>query len=131
MVSLLRSHCHSASLTFILSWCCSTISRVLRRTRSSSARSTYTCRTSSASDRKSTRLNSSHANISYAVFCLKKNNNEMSLPARAVRAYLGEQPEHLVLALPQPTTGTFRRGSTGRAHDCIPVPPLHWMKTTA
>src|SRR3712207_8797261 len=25
-------------------------------------------------DRKSTRLNSSHANISYAVFCLKKNN---------------------------------------------------------
>src|SRR3712207_8291289 len=25
-------------------------------------------------DRMSTRLNSSHANISYAVFCLKKNN---------------------------------------------------------
>src|SRR5947209_15488191 len=29
-------------------------------------------------DRKSTRLNSSHANISYAVFCLKKRN---TLPA--------------------------------------------------
>src|SRR3712207_8699515 len=28
-----------------------------------------------AADRKSTRLNSSHANISYAVFCLKKNIN--------------------------------------------------------
>src|SRR3712207_8697943 len=27
-----------------------------------------------ALDRKSTRLNSSHANISYAVFCLKKKN---------------------------------------------------------
>src|SRR3712207_7448814 len=27
-----------------------------------------------AGDRKSTRLNSSHANISYAVFCLKKKN---------------------------------------------------------
>src|SRR3712207_8642363 len=27
-------------------------------------------------DRKSTRLNSSHANISYAVFCLKKKNLE-------------------------------------------------------
>src|SRR3712207_8634837 len=27
-----------------------------------------------AEDRKSTRLNSSHANISYAVFCLKKKN---------------------------------------------------------
>src|SRR3712207_6917395 len=29
-------------------------------------------------DRKSTRLNSSHANISYAVFCLKKNRLELS-----------------------------------------------------
>src|SRR3712207_7616180 len=29
-------------------------------------------------DRKSTRLNSSHANISYAVFCLKKKNNTSS-----------------------------------------------------
>src|SRR3712207_9011622 len=30
-------------------------------------------------DRKSTRLNSSHANISYAVFCLKKKNNQKAL----------------------------------------------------
>src|SRR3712207_8246183 len=29
-------------------------------------------------DRKSTRLNSSHANISYAVFCLKKKNYNIS-----------------------------------------------------
>src|SRR3712207_7859843 len=29
-----------------------------------------------AKDRKSTRLNSSHANISYAVFCLKKKNTK-------------------------------------------------------
>src|SRR3712207_7537194 len=29
-------------------------------------------------DRKSTRLNSSHANISYAVFCLKKKNKAVS-----------------------------------------------------
>src|SRR3712207_7057976 len=28
-------------------------------------------------DRKSTRLNSSHANISYAVFCLKKKNKKV------------------------------------------------------
>src|SRR3712207_8095178 len=28
-------------------------------------------------DRKSTRLNSSHANISYAVFCLKKKNHHI------------------------------------------------------
>src|SRR3712207_8871365 len=31
-----------------------------------------------ARDRKSTRLNSSHANISYAVFCLKKKKNTLS-----------------------------------------------------
>src|SRR3712207_7842216 len=31
----------------------------------------------SAGDRKSTRLNSSHANISYAVFCLKKKKNNI------------------------------------------------------
>src|SRR5258707_4627516 len=31
------------------------------------------CLSSRQTDRKSTRLNSSHANISYAVFCLKKN----------------------------------------------------------
>src|SRR3712207_6950835 len=30
-------------------------------------------------DRKSTRLNSSHANISYAVFCLKKKNKITSI----------------------------------------------------
>src|SRR3712207_8369706 len=34
-------------------------------------------------DRKSTRLNSSHANISYAVFCLKKKNQ-----ARGFNAHL-------------------------------------------
>src|SRR3712207_6851750 len=31
-------------------------------------------------DRKSTRLNSSHANISYAVFCLKKKNSSSTAP---------------------------------------------------
>src|SRR3712207_6873240 len=32
---------------------------------------------SSRQDRKSTRLNSSHANISYAVFCLKKKKKRL------------------------------------------------------
>src|SRR5947209_10290189 len=32
-------------------------------------------------DRKSTRLNSSHANISYAVFCLKKKNYTIAHPS--------------------------------------------------
>src|SRR2546422_1132543 len=31
-------------------------------------------------DRKSTRLNSSHGYISYAVFCLKKKNKKRNLP---------------------------------------------------
>src|SRR5947209_16442565 len=34
-------------------------------------------------DRKSTRLNSSHANISYAVFCLKKKNRDVGRRARS------------------------------------------------
>src|SRR5207253_8329529 len=33
-------------------------------------------------DRKSTRLNSSHVAISYAVFCLKKKKNQLSLRER-------------------------------------------------
>src|SRR3712207_8661907 len=35
-------------------------------------------------DRKSTRLNSSHANISYAVFCLKKKKNKYKKRTRTV-----------------------------------------------
>src|SRR5947209_16154547 len=36
-------------------------------------------------DRKSTRLNSSHANISYAVFCLKKKNSRKRYAQIATR----------------------------------------------
>src|SRR5947209_17664904 len=36
----------------------------------------YTAEGALNEDRKSTRLNSSHANISYAVFCLKKKKNK-------------------------------------------------------
>src|SRR3712207_8492056 len=35
-------------------------------------------------DRKSTRLNSSHANISYAVFCLKKKKTETVIDLRHI-----------------------------------------------
>src|SRR3712207_7023773 len=38
-----------------------------------------------AEDRKSTRLNSSHANISYAVFCLKKKQCNPLLSPRSTR----------------------------------------------
>src|SRR3712207_1296385 len=39
-------------------------------------------------DRKSTRLNSSHANISYAVFCLKKDNYFFLMIQRPPRSTL-------------------------------------------
>src|SRR3712207_7934750 len=41
-----------------------------------------------AEDRKSTRLNSSHANISYAVFCLKKTKSSKHASYLHSRTYL-------------------------------------------
>src|SRR5258707_10181595 len=41
-------------------------------------------------DRKSTRLNSSHANISYAVFCLKKK--KLQGPSRERRGHRVHEP---------------------------------------
>src|SRR3712207_2887021 len=38
-------------------------------------------------DRKSTRLNSSHANISYAVFCLKKKKNKKQLYTNTIQLH--------------------------------------------
>src|SRR5690554_7407595 len=49
----------------------------------------HRCRDSQADsdqDRKSTRLNSSHVRISYAVFCLKKKRTYVALSVR-IRAY--------------------------------------------
>src|SRR3712207_7086827 len=43
-------------------------------------------------DRKSTRLNSSHANISYGVFCLKKKKTAVSMHAQPRLARQGTGP---------------------------------------
>src|SRR5256884_7302323 len=60
-------------------------------------------RSASSLDRKSTRLNSSHGYISYAVFCLKKKNNtkrQHIIPvhllhqARPQHARVSEAPRH-------------------------------------
>src|SRR3712207_7286950 len=65
-------------------------------------------------DRKSTRLNSSHANISYAVFCLKKKKQHNYLPEvrqvsfRHSRIALRTDPDHPPL---------YRTNSIG-AKDC-------------
>src|ERR1039458_7845044 len=56
-------------------------------------------------DRKSTRLNSSHLGISYAVFCLKKNIGDMlsqaegSLEHGRARKKLGNTETHLIFFL--------------------------------
>src|SRR5690625_6683560 len=44
------------------------------------------CRPPPAGDRKSTRLNSSHVAISYAVFCLKKKKESVNTGARRATA---------------------------------------------
>src|SRR5205085_12449268 len=43
------------------------------------ARRTWSSSTLPSSDRKSTRLNSSHSQISYAVFCLKKKKKHLKI----------------------------------------------------
>src|SRR5207253_8088501 len=43
------------------------------------------CRSCPSQDRKSTRLNSSHVAISYAVFCLKKKNRTTCTPRQRDR----------------------------------------------
>src|SRR3712207_7502757 len=55
-------------------------------------------------DRKSTRLNSSHANISYAVFCLKKKTEWHAPPPRrpAIRTPV-PSPPHGSLGPPPPS----------------------------
>src|SRR5258707_2529358 len=48
----------------------------------SSPRRLQSCRRGTPTDRKSTRLNSSHANISYAVFCLRSEEHTSELQSR-------------------------------------------------
>src|SRR2546430_4492401 len=49
------------------------------------------------SDRKSTRLNSSHSQISYAVFCLKKKHHKSRLPHRTSEHCLGPGRQPLLV----------------------------------
>src|SRR2546428_10349672 len=81
--TLFRSHGLAAKLTPIRVVCNNTLTAALGRKWSSTA-DVYVRHHRSAlwassirTDRKSTRLNSSHDQISYAVFCLKKKNNKL------------------------------------------------------
>src|SRR2546426_7169362 len=51
-------------------------------------------------DRKSTRLNSSHLVISYAVFCLKKKKTRLTLPSSLGCTSGPKTPKSSALALP-------------------------------
>src|SRR5258708_4383810 len=79
--------------------------------------------TSETADRKSTRLNSSHQIISYAVFCLKKKPNKTSRP---------KSPAPPATHPPPPPTGVLWSGAGGTAATqppyavtahCTPHPP--------
>src|SRR5438132_10912057 len=64
-------------------WAAATWDRGSWEPASSRSRSRITRPGSFPSDRKSTRLNSSHTVISYAVFCLKKKKNKTQLRGKA------------------------------------------------
>src|SRR3989442_2666506 len=72
----LRVECVGNNVDLLNRFCRRHVNRVARQPRVNDART----------DRKSTRLNSSHVRISYAVFCLKKkkNNAEVSDPIKEV-----------------------------------------------
>src|SRR5256885_11429230 len=72
--------------------------------------SRYRCE--SPEDRKSTRLNSSHLVISYAVFCLKKKNLQIEVPAG--RLVIGDPHRPRTKASARPVC---RAVVPGRAHD--------------
>src|SRR3712207_7396038 len=84
-----------------------------------------------STDRKSTRLNSSHANISYAVFCLKKKKMTTSTTSQHYLHYtispLIRRDEHgsNTIAIPD---DLITRGSDSLSP---PVPPLTLMSYTA
>src|SRR2546427_7033979 len=72
-------------------------------------------------DRKSTRLNSSHSQISYAVFCLKKKTKP-SLHTRRLSTITPSPPYG---PTPPPTTSTYTQGSMPMSHTAYVSPPHH------
>src|SRR5947209_10425352 len=79
-------------------------------------------------DRKSTRLNSSHANTSYAVFCLKKKMELDQMLCRAVwcccaRAHWSNRSRALKMASAERPLRTFSSRASQRRWT---APPCEW-----
>src|SRR2546429_4505829 len=81
------------------------------------------CWVTAESDRKSTRLNSSHGYISYAVFCLKKKKYRrfIRILREAIATVSGVSAAPPTPSTPHPTPTT----ATAPALQQIPLPPLH------
>src|SRR2546421_7693602 len=79
----------------------------------------------SGRDRKSTRLNSSHDQISYAVFCLKKKKNANS---RCLSSSQLQRPDERVTSYTAlPVTSTVpQRIPYGTAYACTVCPVCAW-----
>src|SRR2546422_3889484 len=73
------------------------------RAPSSASERTVSCRQARVTDRKSTRLNSSHGYISYAVFCLKKKKNTAQRAARHADKHDDARRAHLHPTQPEVT----------------------------
>src|SRR3954466_2411680 len=72
------------------------------------------------SDRKSTRLNSSHTIISYAVFCLKKKNQQSSRPrSRASRRGVARPRAGTPRRVAWRTGGVGGRARVGRGRTAL------------
>src|SRR3712207_7334703 len=87
--TLFRSERGSADLTWISrTRPCSSVTTTSKSCGRFTGNSRKDSRSSGSADRKSTRLNSSHANISYAVFCLKKKKIKHQDILKAKHDYL-------------------------------------------
>src|SRR5437773_487677 len=72
---------------------------------------------SGMTDRKSTRLNSSHITISYAVFCLKKKKKQNNVTDSIIPTSLIIHPSILLLFKHPATTEIY----TLSLHDALPI----------
>src|SRR5256885_4059192 len=101
--------------------------RTFRSKRGSTGCACSTGRTHASIDRKSTRLNSSHLVISYAVFCLKKQNKELLLNDHKATLFV-----HIIVSKPSISqVGVRLHFLHPSAHSLYPICYLHALDKVA